>query len=155
MTNLLTSLTVLFLLSLVSGQSLGQESNKAHKDSLIAIVEQYYDLNLKVFQAGSKPSDIDKIFDLFTDDFTYSHPKYGGVYSREDLYNGYTRNQENGSYDGKVVDIIIVNKIVGVNAMAIEKRFVEATEDGTKEGGLEMTLFEFRKGKISRIFEYW
>jgi hypothetical protein len=155
MTRLWTSLITLFFLSLTSGQAFGQETDKVHKDSLITIVKQYYDLNLKVFQANSKLSDIDNVFKLFTEDFTYLHPKYGGEYSRENLYNGYIRNQKNGIYNGRIIDIKIVNKIIGINAVVVEKRFIKVTETGKKEGGLEMTLFEFRKGKIFRIFEYW
>ncbi len=136
-------------------QSSGQDATKAHKDSLETIVKKYYDLNLKIFQVNSTVEDIDKTFELFTDDFTYIHPKYGGEYSREDLYNGYVRNQKNGGYDGKVTDIKILNKIVGLNAVVVEKSFVEKKEGKIKDGEPEMTLFEFRDGKISRIFEYW
>lgn len=155
MTRLPVFLVTLILFSFTSTQLFGQETDKVHKDSLIAIVEQYYDLNLKVFQKDSKPSDIDILFKLFTEDFTYVHPKYGGVYTRENLYKGYMRNQKNGNYNGEIVDIKVVNRIVGLNAMVIEKRFLKGTENGTKEGESEMTLFEFRKGKIFRIFEYW
>lgn len=51
---------------------------------------------------------IDKIFELFTEDFKYVHPKYGGIYTREDLYNGY----KNSRYDGSAIDVEITNKIV-------------------------------------------
>ena len=128
-----------------------QEATQAHKDSLNAIVKQYYELNLKVFQANSTVEDIDNIFALFTPEFVYIHPKYGGTYTREDLYNGYTRNQKNGGYNGDVVDIKIENKILGLNAATVEKRFVRKNE----ESNLEMTLFEFKNGKISKIFKYW
>jgi hypothetical protein len=67
------------------------------------------------------------------------------------LYNGYVRNQKNGGYDGSVIDIKIENKIIGLNAATVQKRFVKKNE----EGDLEMTLFEFTNGKISKIFEYW
>lgn len=155
MTRLLPLLKTLFLLSATAAQVFGQETNTIHKDSLMAIVDQYYDLNLKVFQSNSKPSDIDTIFTLFTEDFTYVHPKYGGTYSRENLYSGYIRNQKNGSYNSRILDIKIVNRIVGINAIAIEKRFLKTSEHGIKGGDVEMTLFEFRKGKICRIVEYW
>lgn len=155
MTKMLPLLTALFLLSGTSTQLFGQETNKVHKDSLIALVDQYYNINLKIFQSDSKPTDVDTLFTLFTEDFSYVHPKYGGVYSRENLYNGYIRNQKNGNYNGKIVDIKIVSKIVGINAVVVEKRFIKTTENGPKEGGSEMTLFEFRKGKICRIVEYW
>ncbi len=139
----------------VAGQVIGQEATEAHKDSLEHIVAKYYDLNLKIFQANSTKDQIDSLFELFTEDFTYVHPKYGGVYTRQDLYNGYVRNQKNGGYNGKVVDIEVVNKIAGLNAVVTQKRFIEKSEGGLEKGKLEMTLFEFREGKISRIFEYW
>ncbi|MGN7514789.1 MAG: alpha/beta hydrolase-fold protein [Allomuricauda sp.] len=127
----------------------------AHKDSLNYLLGQYYKLNLKVFQADSTPEDVDNIFELFTDDFTYVHPHYGGVYTRIDLYNGYMRNQKNGGYDGSVVDIQVENKIVGLNAIAVSKRFIKKEEGKIVEGEAQMALFEFKDGKISRIYEYW
>lgn len=128
---------------------------EAHKDSLNLILDQYYKLNLKVFQADSTPEDVDNIFELFTNDFTYVHPQYGGVYTREDLYNGYMRNQNNGGYDGSVVDIKMENKIVGLNAIALSKRFIKKEEGKIVEGEAQMALFEFKDGKIYRITEYW
>ncbi len=148
-------LVSLFLTLLAINQIIAQDATKAHKDSLETIVKKYYDLNLKIFQANSTIDDIDKAFELFTKDFTYVHPKYGGTYTREDLYNGYVRNQKNGGYDGKVTDIKILNKIVGLNAVVTQKCFVEKKDGKIKDGEPEMTLFEFRDGKISRIFEYW
>lgn len=145
----------IFIIGLVTNQITAQDATKAHKDSLDTMVEKYYDLNLKIFQANSTKEDVDAAFDLFTDDFTYVHPKYGGTYSREDLYNGYVRNQKNGGYDGKVTDIKITNQITGLNAVVVQKNFVEKKDGVIKDGQPEMTLFEFREGKISRIFEYW
>lgn len=149
---ILVSISLLFLLT---NQIIAQDTSKAHKDSLDTVVKRYYDLNLKIFQANSTIEDIDSAFELFTDDFEYVHPKYGGTYTREDLYNGYVRNQKNGGYNGKVTDIKIVNKIIGLNAVVVQKRFVKKKGDGIKVGDPEMTLFEFKNGKISRIFEYW
>ncbi|MGC1515989.1 MAG: nuclear transport factor 2 family protein, partial [Maribacter sp.] len=123
--------------------------------SLNSIVANYYKLNLKIFQANSTKEDIDAAFALFTEDFTYVHPKYGGTYSRKDLYDGYLRNQKNGGYDGKVSDIKIENQITGLNAVVVQKHFIEKKKGTLAEGASEMTLFEFREGKISKIFEYW
>jgi len=153
-----THLKILFsilLLFLLTNQILAQDTSKAHKDSLDTVVKKYYDLNLKIFQKNSTIEDIDRAFELFTDDFEYVHPKYGGTYTRQDLYNGYVRNQKKRGYDGKITDIKIVNKIIGLNAVVVEKRFVKKKDDGIKVGDSEMTLFEFKNGKISRIFEYW
>ena len=126
-----------------------------HKDSLKTIIKAYYELNVKVFQSNSSIQDIDNIFALYTDDFVYIHPKYGGTYSRQDLYEGYARNQKNGAYDGSITNIKIINMIIGLNAIVVEKKFLKKTDNGVEEKESEMTLFEFRDGKISKIFEYW
>ncbi|MES2653089.1 MAG: nuclear transport factor 2 family protein [Bacteroidota bacterium] len=146
---------ILILFLIISVSVNAQEKVITHKDSLNLIVKEYYDLNLKLFQAGSKVEDVNNLFKLFTEDFTYVHPKYGGIYSRENLYNGYIRNQKNGAYNGKIVAIKVDNKITGLNAVVVEKRFVEKKGSEIKDGKTEMTLFEFKSGKISRIFEYW
>lgn len=148
-------LIYILLIVITANQLNAQDATKAHKDSLNNIVKAYYNINLKIFQTNSTIEDIDRTFNLFTDDFTYVHPKYGGVYTREDLYNGYVRNQKNGGYDGSVADIRIINKIIGLNAVVVQKIFVKKKEGDTKDGEAQMTLFEFKDGKISRIFEYW
>lgn len=144
----------IFLVVLTLNEISAQDATKAHKDSLNSLVSKYYDLNLRIFQASSSIEDIDNVFELFTDDFTYVHPKYGGTYTREDLYNGYVRNQKSGGYDGKVTNIKIQNKIIGLNAVVVNKIFVKK-DGGITDGEPKMTLFEFVDGKISRIFEYW
>ena len=151
----LKTFVVLLLILSSSLQMKAQEATKAHKDSLETVVQKYYDINVRIFQANSTVKDIDQLFELFTEDFTYVHPKYGGTYTREVLYNGYVRNQKNGGYNGTVTDIKVLNKIVGLNAVVTQKCFVEKKDGTIKDGKPEMTLFEFRDGKISRIFEYW
>jgi len=143
------------LLGITFNQINAQDSSKVQSVSSTYVLDQYYKLNLKVFQADSTPEDVDNIFELFTNDFTYVHPQYGGVYTREDLYNGYMRNQNNGGYDGSVVDIKMENKIVGLNAIAVSKRFIKKEEGKIVEGEAQMALFEFKDGKIYRITEYW
>ena len=155
MTKQVILILTLSLILFTTHQVNSQEVNKAHQDSINSIVKAYYNLNLKIFQSNSKISDVDNVFNLFTDDFVYIPPKYGGTYTREDLYNGYLRNQKNGGYDGSVIDIKIINKIIGLNAIAIQKRFIKMKDGKIVDGKLEMALFEFRNGKIFKIFEYW
>ncbi|WP_034058323.1 nuclear transport factor 2 family protein [Lacinutrix jangbogonensis] len=147
--------STILLLFFTTQQMRAQDVTKAHKDSLNILVKKYYDLNLKTFQSNSSIEDIDRIFELFTDDFTYVHPKYGGTYTREDLYNGYVRNQKNGRYDGSIITIKVLNKIIGLSAVVVHRVYVQKKDDGIKEEEAQMTLFEFKKGKISRIYEYW
>ena len=144
------------LVAVSFGSALSQELTQAHKDSLRAVVQDYYDISLEIYSAGSTPADVDRLFALFTDDFVYVHPKYGGTYPRTDLYEGYLRNQKNGAYNGTITDLQLSNLIVGLNAVATERLFLKKEPDGTlSEVDPGMTLFEFRDGKISKIFEYW
>jgi hypothetical protein len=135
--------------------SYAQEVTPEHKDSLNAMVDAYYQINVRIFQEGSTIDDIAEIFALFTDDFEYIHPRYGGTYSRQVLYDGYARNQRNGGYDGSVVDIKVLTRIVGLNAVVTQKVFMQKEVEEIVAGEPQMTLFEFRDGKISRIREYW
>jgi hypothetical protein len=148
------TLLILMFGSLYSANAQQTELNTA-QDSLNHLLYEYYRLNVIVFQPNSTLVDIDNIFELFTDDFTYVHEQYGGVYSREDLYNGYKRNQENGGYDGEVVDIKVNNKIFGYNAIAVSKSFMLKKKGSIKSGDPQLALFEFKDGKIYRITEYW
>lgn len=143
------------LLLFTTNLTVAQNVTEAHKDSLKSMVKKYYDLNLKTFQANSTIKEIDAIFELFTDDFTYIHPKYGGTYTRKDLYNGYVRNQKNGSYNGEVSDIKVLKKIIGLNVVVVQRVYMLKKGTKIKKGDSQATLFEFKKGKISKIFEYW
>lgn len=147
------TVSLLFFLNI---DVMSQELTTAHQDSIRRIVEQYYSLNLKIYQQNSTKADIDNLFGLFTDDFVYVHPKYGGEYSRKDNYEGYINNQKNGHYNGSIADVKIKNMIIGLNALVTDRIFLRRVESGEfEEVDPGMTLFEFRDGKISKIFEYW
>ncbi len=148
-------LTVLILL-LTQMDIHAQDLTATHKDSLSSIVQDYYDRNLKVYAKNSNQEDIDHLFDLFTDDFVYVHPKYGGEYSRQDIYDGYLNNQANGRFDGSTFDVEIKNMIIGLNGVATDRVYLRKSDSGgPEEVDPGMTLFEFRNGRISRIMEYW
>ena len=156
MSQSLTFLVVFSFVIFLNVDVKSQEITEAHKDSLRKVVEEYYSLNLKVYQQNSTKTDIDNLFSLFTDDFVYVHPKYGGEYSRKDIYEGYINNQNNGSYNGSTADVKIKNMIIGLNALVTDRVYFRKLESGEREEvDPGMTLFEFQNGKISRIFEYW
>lgn len=119
------------------------------------LISAYYAQNLKIFQAYSTIADIDILFNIFTEDFTYTHMGYGGLYTREELYQGYLRNQQNGEYNGDVTDVQITEKMSGRGAMVVKRRYITLEAGEWVAGDAQMTLFEFRDGKISRIVEYW
>lgn len=145
-------ITTLTLVLFISYKSLGQNITEKHKDSLNSVFQKYYNLNLKVFQSNSTIKDIDNIFKLFTDDFIYVHPKYGGTYTKENLYNGYIRNQRKGDYNGEIVAIEVQNTIIGLNVAMVQRVY---KLKNNKKDAPRVTLFEFKEGKISKIFEYW
>lgn len=149
-----TFTSLLLFLSISIGNN-AQEKKETHQNTLDALVKKYYELNIIAFQPDSKVADIDNIFNLFTDDFTYTHLKYGGVYKRNVLYKGYLRNQKNGMYDGAIKDVKILNKIIGLDAVVVNRAYIEKTKNGLEQGETRMTLFEFKEGKISKIVEYW
>jgi len=150
------TLPLTLTLFLLTFYSIAQEATPAHKDSIDQIVSRYYTLSLKIYQLNSQVSDVDQLFNLFTDDFEYIHPKYGGTYPRKELYQGYLRNQKNGAYNGSIVDVKLSNKIIGLNAVVTERTYIKREQDGSLvEVDPGMTLFEFEDGKISMIKEYW
>lgn len=104
-----------------------RNTNSDEKSKQKELINQYYQLNLKIFSRGSDMKDVEALFQLFTEDFTYVHKEYGGVYTREELYNGYCRNLESGEYDGSIYDIRVFSLISGKDAIAVSKRFLSKT----------------------------
>ena len=56
-----------------------------------------------------------------------------------------------------MANLKIKNMLPGLNALAVERAYLEKTEGSTDpvEQRPGMTLFEFEGDKISRITEYW
>jgi len=52
-----------------------------------------------------------------------------------------------------VSNIKVLNLIFGLNAVVVEKQFANKITMGTEDGDSEMTLFEFKGGEVSKIFE--
>lgn len=76
----LKTLIFFYLFLWTSNQTTAQNAMASHKDSLNALIMTNYDWNRKIFQADPALEDIDTIFQLFTNDFEYTHPKYGRTY---------------------------------------------------------------------------
>jgi len=117
------------------------------KEELKVVFDNYQKAESKVFKAGSTVAEVDKLYEFYTPDFSYDHPRYGGVYSRELLYNNTVKSLRRGRYNDSKVRMTL-KRIIGLNAIVIERKYVGETKT-------TMTLFEFRKDKISYIKEYW
>lgn len=119
-------------------------------DELKAKVIEVTDAQNKVMMLGSTVADVDKLFSLYADDFTYIHEAYGGAYTRDELYGNTIRLLERGIYSKAEPRYILVSTMPGYNAIAVQR---QETHKGVTSKHL--AVFEFRDGKVSKIIEYW
>ena len=104
-----------------------------------------------VLMKGSTKADLDQLFSLKTEDFTYIHEKYGGTYSRDTLYGNYLKRVKNGQYTFEHNRYEIVHVLTGENTAAIQR--LQTNTEG--EQALHLVVFEFDGDKVSRMVEYW
>lgn len=147
--NTLALLSVVFAVNTANSQSgeSGNESASLSKEHLNILFEGYLSIYDKVFAKGSTVEDVDSLYSFYTDDFIYNHPKYGGIYSRELLYNNTIGYLKKGGYDNAVKRLTL-KTIIGLDAIVVEQRYLDSDET-------TMTLFKFRNNKIFYIDEYW
>ncbi len=119
-------------------------------DELKTKVIEVTDAQNKVMMHGSTVADVDRLFSLYTDDFTYIHEAYGGTYTRDGLYANTIRLLERGIYSKTEPRYTLVSTIPGYNGIAVER---QETHKGVTSKHL--AVFEFRDGKVSKIIEYW
>lgn len=130
-----------------NSESQDSRSISLSKSELGEIMEDYLALYNKVFGKGSTVEGVDSLYSFYTADFEYNHPKYGGVYSRDLLYNNTIKYLKKGSYENSSRRNLL-NMIIGLDAVVIEQQY-EDKEEAT------MTLFKFRNNKMYYIEEFW
>lgn len=123
------------------------DSTSLSKEELKLIMEEYLYSYSIVFASGSSEEDVEELYSFYTDDFTYNHPKYGGVYTRELLFNNTIKYLKKGSYNNSPKRKTL-NMIVGLDAVVIEQQY-------ENEATTTMTLFKFRGDKIYYVEEFW
>lgn len=141
---------VLALAMLAAPLSQAADTASPFSDDLKAKVIEVTDAQNKVMMRGSTVADVDKLFSLYADDFTYLHEAYGGAYTRDELYANTIRLLERGLYNKTEPRYLLVSTIPGYNAVAVER---QETHKGVTSKHL--AVFEFRDGKVSKIIEYW
>ena len=124
-----------------------EEAEPLSKEALQAIFSEYTAAQKRVFRKGSTVEDANALFDFYTADFEYNHPKYGGIYSRELLYNNTVKYLSGGGYDDEP-ERKVLQTIFGLGAVVVEQQY-EGDDKTT------MTLIKFRGDKIHYIEEYW
>ncbi|MFC6633142.1 hypothetical protein [Microbulbifer taiwanensis] len=92
--------------------------------------------------------DLDKLFDLYTDDFVYVHKVYGGTYTREELYGNAAKYIAAKHYKLTEERYKVLRVLPGFGAAAVERLEVAS-------GKTHLSVFEFEGNKVSKIIEYW
>ncbi len=119
-------------------------------DELMAKAVEVTNAQNKVMMQGSTVADVDALFSLYADDFTYVHEAYGGTYTREKLYGNTTRLLARGLYSKTEPRYTLISAIPGYNSIAVER---QETHKGVTSKHL--AVLEFRDAKVSKITEYW
>lgn len=119
-------------------------------EELTAKVTEVTHAQNKVMMHGSTVEDVDRLFSLYSDDFTYSHAAYGGTYTKGELYDNTVRLLKRGIYSKTEPRYILVSTIPGHNGIAVERQ--ETHKGVTKK---HLAVFEFRDAKVAKIIEYW
>ncbi len=119
-------------------------------DALKAKVIEVTNAQNKVMMQGSTTADVDQLFSLYTDDFTYVHEAYGGTYTRNELYGNTIRLLQRGIYNKTEPRYTLTSTIPGYNSIAVER---QETHEGIT--ARHLAVFEFHGPKVSRIIEYW
>lgn len=127
------------------------EQHTLSKEAILAKVAVVNDAQNRVLMKGSEQTDLDYLFSLKTEDFTYIHEKYGGTYTRAHLYNNYLKGIEKGRYTFAHNRYEVVHILTGENTAAIQR--LQTNKEGEHE--VHLVVFEFRGGKVSRMVEYW
>lgn len=104
----------------------------------------------KVMMQGSTEDDVDKLFSLYSDEFSYIHEAYGGTYTKKELYANTLRLLKRGLYNKTEQRYTLVSTIPGYNSIAVERQ--ETYQGNTVK---HLAVFEFRGDKVTKIVEYW
>ena len=141
---------ILVLATLVAPFAQAADSLSLSADAQKAKVIEITDAQNKVMMHGSTVADVDKLFSVYTDDFTYIHDAYGGKYTKDELYGNTVRLLKRGVYSKTEPRYTLVSTIPGYNGIAVER---QETHKGVTSKHL--SVFEFRDGKVAKIIEYW
>ncbi|WP_349745315.1 hypothetical protein [Roseateles cavernae] len=141
---------VLILAMLAAPFAQAADSLSLSADELTAKVIEVTHAQNKVMMHGSTVADVDKLFSLYADDFTYIHAAYGGTYTRDELYGNTVRLLKRGIYSKTEPRYTLVSTIPGYNGIAVERQ--ETHKGVTKK---HLAVFEFRDAKVAKIIEYW
>ncbi len=114
---------------------------------IAAIVQQATVALNDVARKGATPAQADQLFALYSTGFVYQHDKYGGVYTREQLYRNTLRMIQHGGDNSQTDRYQLLQILPGESSAAVLRL--------TRDGEQHLSVFEFSGDKISKIKEYW
>ncbi len=122
----------------------------------VPLVDGYLAARLATMQPGATEKDVDKALTYLADDAVYEHPRAKARIVGKSAMRAGMIGFLGGSGS---VEIKTLNRMSNPVAVVVEQR-VDITMK--KEGGKisqmghdQITVFEFKDGKISRIIDYW
>lgn len=122
-------------------------------------VEEYFDLLSEVYRKGSKESDIEALFGLFSSDVSYEHLNYQASFNREEWKSAFLNNHRRGAYKSASNQFIKVETYIhGKGYVAVSYSYVFKSKNGSllpKGDQKLLALFGITHGKISSVKEYW
>lgn len=133
---------------LLSTACFGNEPTDLSAERIKSLVLAVNEASNRMMMSGSRVSDVDSLFSMYSDDFVYIHDAYGGLYTREHLYENSVKHLNAGRYDSTQGRYKVLNVMTGLNAAAVERLEVES-------GEVHLSVFEFKDEKVSRVIEYW
>ncbi|WP_444924905.1 hypothetical protein ACJJH9_08150 [Microbulbifer sp. DLAB2-AF] len=137
-----------FTLFLMLGISVCAGAKTTTSINLENVVKAVNEAQNKAMLATASINDLDKLFDMYTDDFVYVHKVYGGTYTRKELYGNAAKYITTKHYKLTEGRYKILRVLPGFGAAAVERLEVAS-------GNIHLSVFEFEGNKISKIIEYW
>lgn len=118
----------------------------------------YFSAMESIFRRGSTADDVERLFELVTDDVRYVHETYDAAFEHGAWREAFLRNVESAAY-GEPADFCfrITNYIPGNGFAAVEYEYghEDAGTCVSRQDGRKLVLFETREGKIRLIQELW
>lgn len=140
------SLLIAFML-IINVDSSASDSKTLTSAQLSEQISIVNTLQNQVLMINSTRDDALKLFDQYTNDFTYIHNVYGGTYTRNQLLKNTLKYLKAGNYKNTKPRYEILSVMIGHNAVAVTRRQLNGDE--------HLSVFEFRGKKVSKIIEYW
>lgn len=136
------------LLLAASAASGAKDATAMSENDIRQLVERVNDAQNRMMMRGSGAAEVEAMFDLYTEDFTYVHEAYGGVYTRQALHGNSVRFAKAGEYQFTEDRYRILHILPGHDAAAVQRL-------ESNSGNRHLAVFEFKDGKVSKIVEYW